>query len=217
MEAQMIPFDQAQYFITSKKNKISKQSLIKGTDNILIEGKAIILPGAILRGDLAIIQMGEYVVIKEDVIIRPTYAKGEGQKRLKYVKQKIGNCVYIDRGSIVCALRIGSNVHIGKNCIIGHRYNSIVPPDTILPPYTVFGGRPATFMGELPESFDKFQTDMTVTYYMNFKQMNMQAPMPGATSIASARQQQEGAPETPSAGQNTKRALAEHEKKDEKH
>lgn len=171
----MIPFDQAQYFITSKKNKISKQSLIKGTDNILIEGKAIILPGAILRGDLAVIQTGEYVIIKEDVILRPTFAKGEGQKRLKYVKQKIGNCVYIDRGSIVCALRIGSNVHIGKNCIIGHRSmikdntkildGSIVPPDTIIPPFTVFGGKPATYIGELPESFDKFQADFTISFY----------------------------------------------------
>jgi carbonic anhydrase/acetyltransferase-like protein (isoleucine patch superfamily) len=39
--------------ITSKKNKISKQAMIKGHDNILIDGKAIILPGAILRGDMA--------------------------------------------------------------------------------------------------------------------------------------------------------------------
>lgn len=86
MEAQLIPFDEQSYFITSKKNKISKLSLIKGTDNILIEGKAILLPGAILRGDMAVIQMGEYVIIKEDVIVRPTYAKGEGQKKMKYVK-----------------------------------------------------------------------------------------------------------------------------------
>ena len=141
--------------------------MIKGTDNILIDGKAIILPGAILRGDLALIQMGEYVVIKEEVIIRPTYAKGQDAKRFKYVKQKFGGCVYIDRGSIVSALRIGNNVHIGKNCIIGHRSiikdnckildNSILPPDTIVPPFTVYGGRPAVYIGELPESFDKFQ------------------------------------------------------------
>jgi len=57
---------------------------ILGPDNIEIVGKAIILPGAILRGDLALVTMGEYVIIKEDVIIRPTYAKNEGKKRLTY-------------------------------------------------------------------------------------------------------------------------------------
>jgi dynactin-5 len=226
MEAQMMPFDEAAYFLTSKKNRISKQSLIKGTDNILIDGKAIILPGAILRGDLADIIMGEYVIIKEDVIIRPTYAKGEGQKRLKYVKQKFGSYIVIDRGSIVCSLRIGNNVHIGKNCIIGHRSiikdnakildNSIVPPDTIIPPFTVFGGKPANYVGELPESFDKFQTDLAVTFYKNFRPMNMSQQMPAPGGSTSARP---GAPpETPgagySAGQNTKRVLAEQEKKE---
>lgn len=150
-----------------------------GTDNIMIEGKAIILPGAILRGDLAVVQMGEYVIVKEDVIIRPTYAKGENQKRLKYTKQKFGNCVVIERGSIVSALRVGSNVHIGKNCVIGHRCiikdnckildGSILPPDTIVPPFTVFGGRPATFVGELPESYDKIQAEHAISFYKNFR------------------------------------------------
>jgi carbonic anhydrase/acetyltransferase-like protein (isoleucine patch superfamily) len=41
------------YFVTSKKNKISKQATIKGTDNIEIVGKAVIMPGVIIRGDLA--------------------------------------------------------------------------------------------------------------------------------------------------------------------
>jgi len=85
MEAQLITFDEAAYFITSKKNKISKSTMIKGTDNILIEGKAVILAGTILRGDLAVVEMGEYVIIKEDVVVRPTYAKDSHTKKLKYV------------------------------------------------------------------------------------------------------------------------------------
>ena len=74
--------------------------------------------------------------------------------------------MYIDRGTIVSASRIGHNVHIGKNCVIGHRCiikdnckildNSILTTDTVVPPFTVFGGRPAVYLGELPESFDKF-------------------------------------------------------------
>ncbi len=179
MEPQIITFDESAYYITNKKNKISKLAMVKGTDNINIDGKAIIMPNAMLRGDLAILVMGEYVIIKEDVIIRPTYGKEGGSKKQKYIKMKIGSNVYIDRGSIICALKIGSNVHIGKNCIIGHRCilkdnckildNSIVPTDTTVPPFTVYGGKPAVYISELPESFDKFQQEMTSTYYKNFR------------------------------------------------
>ncbi len=134
--------------------------------------------------------MGEYVIIKEDCVIRPTYGKPEGKKKIGYMKQKFGNNVYIDRGTIVNALRVGNNVHIGKNCVISHRAmlkdnckildNSIIAPDTIVPPFTVFGGRPAIFMGELPESFDKYQVDMTISYYKNFRPANIPTK-PGET------------------------------------
>lgn len=63
--------------------------------------------------------MGQFVIIKEDAVIRPTYTKSKG--KLKYAGLSIGDNVYIDRGTIVCATKIGNNVHIGKNCIIGHR------------------------------------------------------------------------------------------------
>ena len=182
-------------------------NLILGPDNIEIVGKAIILPGAILRGDLAMVTMGEHVIIKEDVIIRPTYAKVEGKKRLTYQKQKFGNNVMIERSSIVSALRVGNNVHIGKNCVIGHRAilkdnckildGSVLPPDSIVPPFTVFGGRPATYLGDLPESFDKYQQDLTVSFYKNFRPKS---------SMANASASQFQMP------QNTRRALAEQER-----
>lgn len=117
-----------------------------------------------IRGDLNTINMGEYVIVKEDVVIRPTYMKDK-TKQLKYAKQKIGSNVYIDKGSIISAAKIGSNVHIGKNCIVGHRSiikdnckildDSVLPPDTVMPPFTVYGGRPAVYICELPESFDR--------------------------------------------------------------
>ena len=179
MEPQIIPFDESAYHITSRKNKISKQAIVKGTDNIQIEGKAIILQNAQLRGDLAPLLMGEYVIIKEDVIIRPTFGKESMAKKLKYFKLRIGSYVYIDRGTIISASKIGSNVHIGKNCIIGHRCvikdnckildNTILASDTTIPPYTVYGGKPGVFLGELPESFDKYHQEMTISYYKNFR------------------------------------------------
>lgn len=90
----------------------------------------------------------------------------------------IGDNVYIDRGSIVCALKIGNFVSIGKNCVIGHRCilrdnckildGSILPPDTVVPPFTVYGGRPATYIGELPETIGIVHKDLTTNYYKNF-------------------------------------------------
>ena len=117
----------------------------------MIEGKTIIQTGTVLRGDLAGLSVGTFTSIREECVIRPIFMKQQG--RLKYTKMTIGDNVYIDKNCIICALKIGNNVQVGKNCVIGHRAqihdcakildNSILPPDAIVPPYTVYGGRPA--------------------------------------------------------------------------
>ncbi len=54
-----------------------------------------------IRGDLASVHMGTYVILREDVIIRPSYNK---QKvKLRYVPMTIGDHVYVDRGSVIQA------------------------------------------------------------------------------------------------------------------
>lgn len=42
-----------QYNFTSRGNKISKNALLRGTTQILIEGKAVMQSGVWIRGDLA--------------------------------------------------------------------------------------------------------------------------------------------------------------------
>ena len=123
--------------------------------------------------------MGQYVIIRDEVVLRPTYTKTKG--KLKYVPLTFGDNVFIDKYTIVCALKIGNNVHIGKNCIIGHRCiikdnckiqdNSILAPDTVIPPYTVYGGKPATYLGELPETIGIIHKEITISYYKNFQPM----------------------------------------------
>ena len=120
--------------------------------------------------------MGLYVILREEVILRPTYNKQRG--KLKYVTMDIGEHVYIDKGSVISATSIGNNVHIGKNCIVGHRCvikdntkildNSVLAPDTVVPPFTVFGGNPATYLGELPETMQQVNMDLAKNYYKNF-------------------------------------------------
>ncbi len=94
----------------------------------------------------------------------------------------IGENVYIDRGSVISAASIGSNVHIGKNCVIGHRAvikdntkildNSVLAADTVVPPFTCFGGSPATYLGELPETMQQINADLAISYYKNFIGIN---------------------------------------------
>mmetsp|Transcript_18019 Transcript_18019/g.30696 ORF Transcript_18019/g.30696 Transcript_18019/m.30696 type:complete len:180 (+) Transcript_18019:98-637(+) len=158
--------------------------MLKGADKILIEGKTIIQTSSVVRGDLAQIQIGVYVIIRENVIIRPCHTKQQG--KTKYVKQVFGDNVYIEKDCVINAMKIGNNVHIGRGCIIGHRViihdnvkileHSILPPDTVVPPFTVYGGRPAQFIAELPESIGQIHKEFAQSYYKMFQYQKM--PMP---------------------------------------
>ena len=44
----------------------------------------------------------------------------------------------------------------------------MVPNDTVIPSYTVFGGKPAQFLGELTEAISTINEDLAKTYYKNF-------------------------------------------------
>ena len=160
MEPLPVYYKSNMYMMTTKGNKISKNVILRGTQQITIEGKAVFQNGVSIRGDLAPITMGTYVIIRDEVILRPTFTKQRG--KLKYIGMDIGNNVYIDRNCVISAASIGNNVHIGKNCVIGHRVvikdntkildNSVLAADTVVPPFTCYGGSPATFLGELPET-----------------------------------------------------------------
>ena len=136
--------------------------------------------GVSIRGDLAPISMKCYVIIRDEVILRPTFSKQ--RSKLKYIGMDIGENVYIDRGCVISAASIGNNVHIGKNCIIGQRVvikdntkildNSVLAADTVVPPFTCFGGSPASYLGELPETIQQVNQDLARSYYKNFIGIN---------------------------------------------
>lgn len=46
--------------------------------------------------------------------------------------------------------------------------DSVLAPDTVVPPFAVFGGKPATYIGELPESTPVVHKEKTVWYYKKF-------------------------------------------------
>ena len=180
-------YKQQFYLFTQKQNKISKSIILKGAEHIRMEGKDVIHSAVLIRGDMAPFHLGQYVIIKENVILRPTFNKKHG--KLQYIQMEIGDNVYIDEKCVISAASIGSNVHIGKNCIIGHRVvikdntkildDSVLAADTIVPPFTVFGGKPALYLGELTESMAQINADLCKTYYRNFIGVGPNQTAPG--------------------------------------
>ena len=60
---------------------------------------------SILRGDLALIKLGKYVILMENVTLRPSYKKAKG-----FIPISIGNHVMVYPNTIISAVKIGSNV-----------------------------------------------------------------------------------------------------------
>ncbi|MCX7696346.1 MAG: gamma carbonic anhydrase family protein [Bacteroidales bacterium] len=106
--------------------------------------------GAIVRGDVHEIRIGNYVNIQDNAILHATY-----QKSPLY----IGNNVSIGHGAIVHGCRIGNNVLIGMgaiimddvviedNCIIAA--GAVVTKGKHIPSGTVYGGVPAQKISNL--------------------------------------------------------------------
>ena len=59
-----------------------------------MEGKDVMHSQVLIRGDMAPFFLGTYVIIKENVIIRPSFTKQKGV--LQYVMMEIGNHVTIE-------------------------------------------------------------------------------------------------------------------------
>jgi dynactin-5 len=130
------------------------------SNNIKVMGKSVIQERVMIRGDLAQAFIGRYVYISPHVIIRPSIKIAQGQ--FLFVPVNIGDYVFIGDRSLVCAIMIGSHVHIGKDCIISDGCvirncsrildGAVLAPDTVVPPFVTMGGNPARIVETLPES-----------------------------------------------------------------
>eukprot|EP00917_Polyrhabdina_sp_WS-2016_P010189 GHVP01022435.1.p1 GENE.GHVP01022435.1~~GHVP01022435.1.p1 ORF type:complete len:143 (+),score=26.84 GHVP01022435.1:242-670(+) len=118
---------------------------------------------ALLRGDLAKIQIGRLVIVNKSASIKPPQQKSKKEGRYVNVPVAIGHHVIIGSQADVNAAAIGNWVEIGDGVSVGERCilydnckilpGSVLPPDTNVPQYAVFGGSPATLQGELHESW----------------------------------------------------------------
>eukprot|EP00811_Abedinium_folium_P010279 NODE_19508_length_840_cov_2.635344.p2 GENE.NODE_19508_length_840_cov_2.635344~~NODE_19508_length_840_cov_2.635344.p2 ORF type:complete len:193 (+),score=60.17 NODE_19508_length_840_cov_2.635344:83-661(+) len=170
-------YNKLEYILTASGNKVSRKSVLCGSQNISLAGKSIVRPGVILRGDLQLLRIGKFVSIGEDAVVRPSHKKYKGS--VVFFPQTIGDYVTIGARSVVAAAQIGSCVDIGEDCVISKccivKENSMVlpgtvlPPDTVVPPLTAFGGRPGRYLGDLPESTELLQRQKAAMIYKRFQ------------------------------------------------
>ncbi|KAI9105714.1 dynactin, subunit p25 [Phlyctochytrium arcticum] len=161
-------YDRSEYIETDTGNRVSRKSVICGSQNIVLGGKTIIQPDSIIRGDLrragrghaVVVAIGSYCLLKEKCALRPPYKQYKAV--FNYFPMKIGDHCVVGEDSIVEAAQIGNHVEIGRNCVIGKFAiikdcckildNTVIAPNSIIPSFSVYGGNPARLVDELPES-----------------------------------------------------------------
>ncbi|XP_023290826.1 dynactin subunit 5 isoform X1 [Orussus abietinus] len=157
-------------------NKVSRQTVLCGSQNIVLHGKVIVQSDAIIRGDLASVRTGRYCIISKNVVIRPPFKKFS--KGIAFFPLQMGDHVFVGERAVVNAAVVGSYVYIGKNAVIGRRCilkdcsyiedGAVVPPETVIPSFTRFSGNPAVCVEDLPECTQDLMLDFTKDYYQHF-------------------------------------------------
>ncbi|XP_054718709.1 dynactin subunit 5-like [Uloborus diversus] len=177
MELEDVFYNKQEYIETASGNKVSRQSVLCGSQNIVLNGKTIIQSECVIRGDLANVRIGRHCVIGKRAVIRPPFKKFS--KGVAFFPLHIGDHVFIDEDTVVNAAHVGSYVSIGKNCVIGRRCvlkdccyiadDTVLPPETVVPAFSMYSGSPGLYTKELPEAAQDIMVDYTKGYYQHFK------------------------------------------------
>ncbi|MCJ1351427.1 MAG: hypothetical protein MMC33_001411 [Icmadophila ericetorum] len=103
------------------------------------------------------VSIGRYTFLSAGSILHPPSKTHRGI--FSYYPLKIGDNVYIGRGSVIEAAVIGSNVWIGEGCVVGNMAilrdgvkvldGTVVSAGMVIPSGVVVGGRPGRIVGEL--------------------------------------------------------------------
>lgn len=144
-----------------KEYQIGNDSAVHA--NARIYGSVVTMKGCVvgcdvlLRGDIAKIQLGRFVLLAPETMLRPPMVlMRHGVEPSPIV---VGDYVSIGSGSIIEAAAIGTSVIIEKDCIVGARTvindgvlllaKSVVPADSTLTTFGVYSGNPAVLVGTL--------------------------------------------------------------------
>jgi carbonic anhydrase/acetyltransferase-like protein (isoleucine patch superfamily) len=127
---------------------VSPQATVVG--NVEIGPKASIWPGAVVRGDLASVRIGESTCVQDSVVIHA---------HTKENPTIIGNFTIIGTASVIHGVYIGDNANIGDGSVIFDGATlgegvmlapgSIVPAHVVIPPRSMNSGAPAAQIREV--------------------------------------------------------------------
>nr|XP_008121732.1 PREDICTED: dynactin subunit 5 [Anolis carolinensis] len=178
MELSEMLYNKSEYIETASGNKVSRQSVLCGSQNIVLNGKTIVMKDCIIRGDLANVRVGRHCVLKSRSVIRPPFKKfSKGSRRLCVQPQ--GPCSLASGAWAGGARQDSAGRWLalspsfqGRRCVLKDCCrildNTVLPPETVVPPFTTFSGCPGLFSGELPECTQELMVDVTKSYYQKF-------------------------------------------------
>ncbi|KAL1844206.1 hypothetical protein VTJ49DRAFT_3862 [Mycothermus thermophilus] len=167
-----------EYIETDTGNKVARKATLVGTQHIMLGGKTVIQPDAMIRGDLVrtihpssqsggnaapqnntAISIGRYCFLSRNCCLRPPGRFYKGA--FTYMPLRMGDHVFVGPGAVVQAASVGSHVHIGAGCVIGEFAiikdyvrildGTVVPPNMVIPSFSIVAGQPARVIGEVPE------------------------------------------------------------------
>ena len=74
---------------------------------------------------------------------------------------RMGDHVFVGQNTVVQAASVGSHIYIGNDAVVGEFAiikdyvrildGSVVPPNMVIPSFSVVAGQPARVVGEVPE------------------------------------------------------------------
>ncbi|KAL2193071.1 trimeric LpxA-like protein [Corynascus similis CBS 632.67] len=164
-----------EYIETETGNKVARKATLVGTQNIMLGGKTVIQPEVLIRGDLirtiqastqsgaasnnTAVSIGRYCFLSRGCCLRPPGRLYKGA--FTFMPLRMGDHVFVGPGSVVQAASIGSHVHIGTNVVVGEFAiikdyvrildGTVVPPNMVIPSFSIVAGQPARLIGEVPE------------------------------------------------------------------
>ncbi|KAK3936352.1 putative dynactin subunit 5 protein [Diplogelasinospora grovesii] len=105
------------------------------------------------------VAIGRYCFLSRGCCLRPPGRLYKGA--FTYMPLRMGDHVYIGPGTVVQAASIGSHVHIGQRVVVGEFAiikdyvrildETVVPPNMVIPSFSIVAGQPARVVGEVPE------------------------------------------------------------------
>ena len=172
-------FDESKYIKMSSGSVVSRGATLVGPQNIEIQGKVIVETDVLLRGDMAPVQIDRYSKVCKGSVLRPSgILPAGGNGKLRFIPLTIGKYTLIGDDCVVECASVGAGCYIGQGSVlctgailkdyVHVEPGTIVPPDLVIPPFSIVSGQPARCKGEAPVSLPDVKEHEALQRYKRF-------------------------------------------------